>query len=108
MIIFFARKREFLGGGAFFFARKREKNFWCFLGAFLGVFLCFFGVFCFCFSRVSAKCFGGLFFAMSQTKPGISALEERVVGRAPKGSGHGHGAGPKNFYFKQQKQCTET
>ena len=67
MIIFFARKRErFLG------------VFWVFFGCFLGVFWVFlgvcFGVFFVCFSRVSANFFLGLFFALSQAKPGISSL----------------------------------
>ena len=86
MIVFFARKRESIFHGLFFSSRvrKREKKLVIF-GVFLVFFLCFFFVyfFCvsvlfggtfFCFSRVSAKFLGGLFFALSQAKPGISSL----------------------------------
>ena len=94
MSFFFARKREsffFLS----FFSRKREKNWclfgvflvfnWCFIGVllvfhwcFIGVFWCFCALgFFFCFSRVSAFFLGGgLFFALSQAKPGISSLAQ--------------------------------
>ena len=35
--------------------------------------------FCFCFSRVSSIFLGGLFFALSQAKPGIPALESMAT-----------------------------
>ena len=77
MIIFFARQREifFLGAflvffGGFFSRVSAKKNF--------GVFLVFFGVF-FCCSRVSAKIFWGLFFQLSQAKPGIPALTTKQL-----------------------------
>ena len=41
-------------------------------------------VFVFCFSRVSAKFFGGSFFALSQAKPGIPALAARPLPREAK------------------------
>ena len=59
----------------YFFARKREKKIKVFFFARQRAFFYFFFNF-FCFSRVSAEFFLGLFFAMSQAKPGISALPE--------------------------------
>ena len=54
----------FFGAGTYFFARQREKFFWCFFGVFL-VFLLFFGgvfvlFWCFfCFSRAARIFFFG-------------------------------------------------
>ena len=73
-------KREnnvFLRVSAIFFFGVFLVFFWCFF-AFGGVFLFFWGIF-FCFSRVSAKFFLGLFFAVAQAKPGISSLSARGV-----------------------------
>ena len=77
---FFARKRESFFWG-FFFSRVSAKKkkigvFSVFFGVF-SVFFCVFvlvGVFFCLFSRVSANFFLGLFFQLSQAKPGIPAL----------------------------------
>ena len=71
-MIIFARKRE-RSFGAFFFARKREKKK---LGVFFWGIFCVLGVFVFVF-RALARRILGLFFAMSQAKPGISALRTK-------------------------------
>ena len=82
MIIFFARKRE-SSFFFFFFARKREII-WCFFGVFFGVFVfCVLGgcfcAFCFFFVfRALARNFLGLFFAVSQAKPGISSVPQNT------------------------------
>ena len=52
--------------------------FCCCFCCFLGVFSCFL-VFLFCFSRVSAKFFGGLFFAVPQGIPAISPLDATKI-----------------------------
>ena len=79
MIIFLRVSAE-----AFFFSRVSAKKKFCvfcvcvflvFFGVLGGVFVLF--VFLCCFSRVCAKNCFGLFFALSQAKPGIPALLTR-------------------------------